>query len=101
RKLNVPVLAAAQLNRAVESRQNKRPQLADLRDSGSLEQDADIVMFITREDAYDENTQRPNQADIIIAKHRNGPTGVVTLYFRKELTQFSNLSRQDVDLAGY
>jgi len=59
------------------------------------------VMFIYREDAYNENTERPNQADILVSKHRNGPTGIVTLYFRKELTQFSNLNRTGVDLAGF
>lgn len=101
RELNVPVLAAAQLSRAVEQRQDKRPQLSDLRESGSIEQDADVVMFIYREDAYNENTEKVNQADILVSKHRNGPTGVVTLYFRKELTQFSNLNRTGVDLAGF
>lgn len=101
RRFNLPVLAAAQLNRAVEQRQDKRPVLSDIRDSGSVEQDADVVMFIYREDAYNENTDRPNQADIIIAKQRNGPTGTATLYFRKERTQFSNLTRRGVDLAGY
>jgi len=101
RELNVPVLAAAQLSRAVEQRQDKRPQLSDLRESGSIEQDADVVMFIYREDAYNENTEKVNQADILVSKHRNGPTGVVTLFFRKELTQFSNLNRTGVDLAGF
>jgi len=98
RKLNVPVVAAAQLNRAVEGRADKRPQLSDLRDSGSLEQDADVVMFITREDMYNENSEHPNQADIIIAKHRNGPTGTVPLYFKKETTQFANLAKRTVNL---
>jgi replicative DNA helicase len=101
RELNVPVLAAAQLSRAVEQRQDKRPQLSDLRESGSIEQDADVVMFIYREEMYNENTDRPNQADILVAKHRNGPTGTVTLFFRKELTQFSNLNRTGVDLASF
>jgi len=101
RELNVPVLAAAQLSRAVEQRQDKRPQLSDLRESGSIEQDADVVMFIYREEVYNENTERQNQADILVSKHRNGPTGVVTLYFRKELTQFANLNRTGVDLAGF
>ncbi len=91
RELNVPVLALSQLSRAVESRTEKRPMLSDLRESGALEQDADIVMFIYREDMYDETTDRQNIADIIVAKHRNGPTGVVSLYFRKELTQFMEL----------
>jgi replicative DNA helicase len=89
------------LSRAVEQRQDKRPQLSDLRESGSIEQDADVVMFIYRDEVYNEATERPNQADVIIAKHRNGPTGVVSLYFRKELTQFANLSKTDVDLTPY
>jgi len=101
REMNIPVLAAAQLSRAVEQRQDKRPQLSDLRESGSIEQDADVVMFIYRDEVYNENTERPNQADVIVAKHRNGPTGTVTLYFRKELTQFANLRKTDVDLASY
>lgn len=101
REMNVPVLAAAQLSRAVEQRQDKRPQLSDLRESGSIEQDADVVMFIYRDEVYNEETERRNQADIIVAKHRNGPTGSVTLFFRKELTQFANLVKTDVDLAGY
>jgi replicative DNA helicase len=91
RELNVPVLALSQLSRAVESRPDKRPMLSDLRESGSIEQDADVVLFIYREDMYDEDTDRRNIADIIIAKHRNGPTGVVSLYFKKELTQFLEL----------
>ncbi len=101
RELNVPVIAASQLSRAVEQRGDKRPVLSDLRESGSIEQDADVVMFIYRDEVYDEDTERPNQADIIVAKHRNGPTGVVTLYFRKELTQFANLKQTDVDLSGF
>ncbi len=101
RELNVPVLAAAQLSRAVEQRQDKRPQLSDLRESGSIEQDADIVLFLYRDEVYNEHTERPNQADVIVAKHRNGPTGSVTLYFRKELTQFANLKKTDMDLAAF
>ncbi len=101
RELNTPVLAAAQLSRAVEQRQDKRPQLSDLRESGSIEQDADVVMFIYRDEVYNEDTDRPNQADVIVAKHRNGPTGTVTLFFRKELTQFGNLRKNDIDLAGF
>jgi replicative DNA helicase len=101
RELHVPVLAAAQLSRAVEQRQDKRPQLSDLRESGSIEQDADIVMFIYRDEVYNENTERPNEADIIVAKHRNGPTGTVALYFLKEQTKFGNLRKGSVDLAAY
>jgi replicative DNA helicase len=99
RELDVPVLAAAQLSRAVEQRQDKRPTLSDLRDSGALEQDADVVLFIYRDDYYNPNTDKKNQADIIIAKHRNGPTGMVSLHFSRELTRFSNLKRMPVDLA--
>ncbi len=101
REMNVPLLSAAQLSRQVEQRADKRPQLSDLRESGSIEQDADIVMFIYREDLYDENSERPNQADIIIGKHRSGPTGVVTLYFNKAVTQFSNMKKHSVNVADY
>ncbi len=90
RELQVPVLAAAQLSRAVEQRSDKRPVLSDLRESGSLEQDADIVMFIYRPDVYEEDTDMKNVAEIIIAKHRNGPTGSVELIFRKNLAKFEN-----------
>jgi replicative DNA helicase len=98
RELNVPVLVASQLSRAVEQRSDKKPVLSDLRDSGSIEQDADIVMFIYREDVYDENSDRKNVAEIIIAKHRNGPTGTVELYFQRNLTQFKNALKRDVAL---
>jgi len=88
RELNVPVLAISQLSRAVESRQDKHPMLSDLRDSGSIEQDADVVMFIYRDEVYNPETERPNIAEVIVAKHRNGPTGLVPLFFRQELAQF-------------
>ena len=99
RELNVPVIALSQLSRAVEGRADKRPMLSDLRESGSIEQDADVVLFIYREDYYIEDTDRQNIADIIIAKHRHGSTGTVSLFFRKELTQFRDLEiqRQDLD----
>lgn len=90
RELNVPVLAAAQLSRAVEQRADKEPQLSDLRESGSLEQDADVVMFIHRPEMYDRDTLRPNVAQIKVAKHRNGPTGLVELIFRSHLAKFEN-----------
>ncbi|HLF73652.1 MAG TPA: replicative DNA helicase [Anaerolineales bacterium] len=90
RELNVPVLAAAQLSRAVEQRSDKRPVLSDLRESGSLEQDSDIVMFIYRPDQYEKETDRQNVAEIIVAKHRNGPVGSVELIFRNELAKFEN-----------
>ena len=91
RELDVPVLALAQLSRAVESRQSKVPQLSDLRESGSIEQDADVVMFIYRDDVYNPDTERKNIADIIVAKHRNGPVGEVSLYFQASQTRFRDL----------
>jgi replicative DNA helicase len=99
RELNVPVLSAAQLSRAVEQRQDKRPQLSDLRESGSIEQDSDVVMFLYRDEVYNEATEFPNQADIIVAKHRNGPTGTISLYFEKTLTKFMNAAERSVDLS--
>ncbi len=88
RELDLPLMTASQLSRAVEQRTDKHPVLSDLRESGSLEQDADIVMFIYRDELYNEETETPNIADIIIAKHRSGPTGTVQLFFNKRLTQF-------------
>lgn len=90
RELNVPVLTAAQLSRAVEQRTDKRPVLSDLRESGSLEQDADIVMFIYRPDQYEKDTDKHNVAQIIVAKHRNGPVGDIELIFRGALAKFEN-----------
>jgi replicative DNA helicase len=90
RELNVPVLTAAQLSRAVEQRTDKRPVLSDLRESGSLEQDSDIVMFIYRPDQYEEDSEKQNIAEIIVAKHRNGPVGSVELIFRSALAKFEN-----------
>ncbi len=91
RELEVPLIALSQLSRAVEARSDHKPQLSDLRESGAIEQDSDIVMFIYREDMVKENSEKKNIADIIVAKHRNGPTDTVPLYFRKELTKFENL----------
>lgn len=93
RELNVPIIALSQLSRTVEQTKDKRPQLSHLRESGSLEQDADIVLFIHREEYYNEDTDRRGIADLIIAKHRNGPTGTVELAFQNELTRFDNLIR--------
>lgn len=98
RELNVPLFSAAQLSRAVEQRQDKRPQLSDLRESGSIEQDSDIVIFLYRDEVYNEATEFPNQAEIIIAKHRNGPTDTVSLYFDKGITRFLDLAAHSIDL---
>lgn len=91
RELDVPVIALSQLSRSVESRQVKKPMLSDLRESGSLEQDADIVMFLYREDYYDKDTENKNITEIIIAKHRNGPVDSIQLFFQKEYTKFRDL----------
>ena len=92
RELNVPVIALSQLSRSVESRQSKKPMLSDLRESGSLEQDADIVAFLYREDYYNPETELKNITEVIIAKHRNGPVDTVQLYFHKAFTKFADLS---------
>lgn len=94
RELDVPVIALSQLSRSVESRSPQVPQLADLRESGSIEQDADIVMFIYREAYYNPETERENITDLIIAKHRNGPVGKVELYFHPERLRFMSLDRK-------
>jgi len=98
RELNVPVVAASQLSRAVEQRSDKRPVLSDLRESGSIEQDADVVMFIYRDDVYDPQTERKNIAEVIVAKHRNGPTGMIELYFKNQLAQFANAARREINV---
>jgi len=101
RELNVPLMALSQLSRSVESRQDKHPQLSDLRESGALEQDADVVIFIYRDELYNPNTERKNIADIIVAKHRNGPTGTVALYFKKELAQFREAEMRRSEFTSY
>jgi len=98
RELNIPVLAAAQLSRAVEQRSDKRPVLSDLRESGSLEQDSDIVMFIYREDKDKPDSIMKNVAEIIVSKHRNGPTGSVQLVFREHLAQFVDAATYHIDV---
>lgn len=94
RELNIPVLTCSQLSRAVEMRPNHQPQLADLRESGSIEQDADVVMFIYREDYYDKDTENKNIAQIMIKKHRNGPTGEIELYFVPDQLAFKDLEKK-------
>jgi len=93
RELNIPVICLSQLSRAVEQRPDRIPQLADLRESGSIEQDADVVMFIYREDYYKKDSEKKNIAEILVKKHRNGPTGEVELYFNAEQMKFSNLEK--------
>ncbi len=92
KELNVPVVALSQLNRAVEQRTNRRPIMADLRDSGAIEQDADVILFIYRDAVYNEDTEQGNKAEIIIGKQRNGPIGVINLTFLEEFTRFENFS---------
>ncbi len=93
RELNIPVIAVSQLSRAPEARTDQTPKLSDLRESGSIEQDADVVMFIYREDKVKKETDRKNIAEIHIAKHRNGPTGKVELYFNEDYVSFKNLDK--------
>jgi replicative DNA helicase len=96
RELEVPVIALSQLSRQVEQRGgDKKPILSDLRESGAIEQDADVVMFIYREEYYDHDSERPNEADIIVAKHRNGPVGEKTLTFLREYPKFFNYTSED------
>jgi replicative DNA helicase len=93
KELNIPVLCASQLNRGVESRTDKRPFLGDLRESGSIEQDSDMVMFIYRDEVYNPDSDAKGEAELIIAKHRNGPTGKVRLAFMNQYTKFASIAR--------
>ncbi|MSE29861.1 AAA family ATPase, partial [Escherichia coli] len=97
KELNCPVLALSQLNRALESRLNKRPCNADLRDSGSIEQDADVILFLYRDELYDPNTLDRGIAEVIVSKQRNGPIGTVRTRFISDQTRFESLSQQGVE----
>jgi replicative DNA helicase len=94
KELEIPVVALSQLSRAIEQRQSRRPQLSDLRESGSIEQDADVVMFIDREEVWDPETENKGVGELIVAKHRNGPTGLVKLAFVNEIASFRNLYKK-------
>ncbi len=94
KELNVPVVALSQLSRAIEQRQSRRPQLSDLRESGSIEQDADVVIFLDREETWNPDTEKKGSAEVFVAKHRNGPTGILELAFVKEIASFRNLYKE-------
>ncbi|PJJ30009.1 replicative DNA helicase [Lacrimispora celerecrescens] len=94
REMNAPVIALSQLSRACETRPDHRPMLSDLRESGAIEQDADVVMFLYRDDYYNKDTDMPNIAEVIIAKQRNGPIGTINLAWRPEYTKFANMAKQ-------
>lgn len=99
--LNVPLVVAAQLNRGCEDRNDKRPMLRDLRDSGDLEQDANVIMFLYRDVVYNANTDNPDLAEVIVAKNRNGPTGTAMLKFNRSITRFENAQLQQVSLKDH
>jgi replicative DNA helicase len=93
KELQIPVVAVAQLNRGPEQRADKRPVLSDLRESGAIEQDSDVVILLHREDAYERESPRAGEADLIVAKHRSGPTATVTVCFQGHYSRFSDMAR--------
>jgi len=101
RELNVTIISTAQLSRAVEQRQDKRPQLSDLRESGSIEQDPDAALFLYRDEVYkSDTTEFPHQPDVMLSTHHPGPTGAIQLYFEKSITKFMDVNMKRVDLSN-
>ena len=98
RELDIPIMALAQLNRQVESRADKRPMMSDLRESGELEQTADLVIFIYRDDYYNKESEKQNITELLIRKHRNGPTGDIELVFNNNFGRFDNAERREMNV---